>query len=381
MRVIAAVMVVTWHCFILLFYSEAAVTNTYLRALVTLLTLGHQAVVIFFVLSGFWVGGEVIKAFKADRFKWSEYMVRRVVRLWLVLIPVLFLSLLLGTIGSRAYPDAVSYGSKGLLPDAGTYQQTLGLTNFLRNLFFIQPDSKHYFALDLPLWSLSYEFWFYLWFPAMLAVVYAIKKRSSVFVVALNVVVLAAIVAFPVKYGRHEIIYFFPCYLLGALVFSIRSSGKVPAWLRNPKLSLAAMIVATYAARVLTRYGFDHKQFDLTRYSDWALSFFAAWLVLATWDKRLPKPLVGISGYARSTFSLYAIHVPLIGLIATALTNVERQTLDVRSVFYYLLLMGASLLAGYLLSQGTERWTVPVRKRVSAILRIGRPSTAGAHRA
>lgn len=47
---------------------------------------GHQAVVIFFVLSGALVGGSVLRSVSNGTWSWSDYLIRRLSRLYIVLI-------------------------------------------------------------------------------------------------------------------------------------------------------------------------------------------------------------------------------------------------------------------------------------------------------
>jgi peptidoglycan/LPS O-acetylase OafA/YrhL len=48
---------------------------------------GHQAVMAFFVLSGFLVGGTVVSRTEAGQWSWSDYAITRMTRLWIVLLP------------------------------------------------------------------------------------------------------------------------------------------------------------------------------------------------------------------------------------------------------------------------------------------------------
>src|SRR5690349_4486256 len=56
---------------------------------------GHHAVVVFFVLSGFLIGSKVVRDIGEDRFDTRRYLIARVSRIHLVLIPALFLTLTL----------------------------------------------------------------------------------------------------------------------------------------------------------------------------------------------------------------------------------------------------------------------------------------------
>ncbi len=66
--------------------------------------LGHKAVMVFFVMSGFLVGGSVISAHQKGSWSWSSYALRRMTRLWLVLIPALLLTLCWETLGRQISP-------------------------------------------------------------------------------------------------------------------------------------------------------------------------------------------------------------------------------------------------------------------------------------
>lgn len=68
--------------------------------------LGHQAVMVFFVFSGYFVGGSVLGALQAGLFCWITYAAARLSRLRVVLVPSLGVTLLLDAIGTRWCPEA-----------------------------------------------------------------------------------------------------------------------------------------------------------------------------------------------------------------------------------------------------------------------------------
>jgi len=53
--------------------------------------LGIEAVVIFFVISGFFVGSAALIQINKQSFKLSQYLVKRLTRLYVVLIPALLI--------------------------------------------------------------------------------------------------------------------------------------------------------------------------------------------------------------------------------------------------------------------------------------------------
>ena len=150
------------------------------------LTLGHEAVMVFFVLSGYLVGGSVLKSFAADRWLWSGYLVKRLVRLWIVLVPAVFIGVLIDNIGLNLFSAAGSIysappGQDYVWPDAVRSGSNIWIVT--GNLLFLQGIFIPTAGLNVALWSLSNEFWYYLMFPMLLLVFQrgATKARRNCF--------------------------------------------------------------------------------------------------------------------------------------------------------------------------------------------------------
>ncbi|MBM4316442.1 MAG: acyltransferase [Deltaproteobacteria bacterium] len=127
--------------------------------------LGGESVICFFVLSGFFVGGSILK--KGKGFKFDEYLVLRLNRLWVPLIPNLVLTLIVSLIIDRFYPDVLT-GKYQYLWHTGPSPQSIyshSLVRFLENVFFLQGIVSTEFGVNCVLWSLAYEFWSYMVFP------------------------------------------------------------------------------------------------------------------------------------------------------------------------------------------------------------------------
>ena len=130
--------------------------------------LGHQAVMIFFALSGFLVGGKALSDILRRRFSWSRYLLRRLTRLWIVIVPTLVLTLLFDKIGI-ALTHGVGYdGRYSALYASGVSASSPidhSLLTFLGNLAFLQTIYFPIFGSNYPMWSLANEFWYYIVFP------------------------------------------------------------------------------------------------------------------------------------------------------------------------------------------------------------------------
>ena len=137
------------------------------RALYAITGFGHQAVIVFFVLSGYFIGTSVTDSVGERRWSWRVYLVNRLTRLQLVLLPALVLGAVWDQIGMRI-PQAASFYYGGLYK---YYVPSVALRStvpvFFGNLFFLQSVVSPVFGSNGPLWSLSYEFWYYILFPAL----------------------------------------------------------------------------------------------------------------------------------------------------------------------------------------------------------------------
>lgn len=133
---------------------------------------GRQAVIGFFVMSGFLVGGYVLVRLKTHKPFLRDYLIHRIVRIYMVVIPAIFLTFLFDSIGRKFFP--ANYGGYPIF-DAH-YEPRYILTNLLNLQGVVAP---HY-GSNGPLWSVGYEFWYYISFPLLLApLISSIEKRRA----------------------------------------------------------------------------------------------------------------------------------------------------------------------------------------------------------
>jgi len=133
--------------------------------------LGPQAVIVFFVLSGFFVGGSVLTAHRTGRWTWSAYLINRLSRLWVVLLPALVFTSMMDHAG-LALSNGFGYGGQVHhqihLGPAVEQPLALGSKVFCGNLLFLQTIVVPIYGSNDPLWSLAWEFWYYLLFPLLI---------------------------------------------------------------------------------------------------------------------------------------------------------------------------------------------------------------------
>jgi peptidoglycan/LPS O-acetylase OafA/YrhL len=101
---------------------------------------GNEAVLVFFVLSGLLVGGQIVSRVMNGRFDWANYAIDRVSRIFLPLIPAVLISAALGYLVLGHWP---------------------GPLQMLANAFGLNGVVTETMIENRPLWSLAYEIWFY----------------------------------------------------------------------------------------------------------------------------------------------------------------------------------------------------------------------------
>lgn len=170
LRGIAAIGVCLSHLRDVFFLDYPHVSHhTALMAILYLATgLGHQWVMVFFVLSGYLVGGSVLRAHAARRWKWRTYLFQRLTRLYIVLVPALVLGGLIDVIGLHVFGTHDIYGgAMGNHTITFAVKSHLGFATLLGNYAFLQTILVPTLGSNGPLWSLSNEFWYYIAFPAL----------------------------------------------------------------------------------------------------------------------------------------------------------------------------------------------------------------------
>jgi peptidoglycan/LPS O-acetylase OafA/YrhL len=181
LRGIAAIAVLGFHFRGTFFVDiDSAQAGWLLRLFYFMTELGHQAVMIFFVLSGYLIGASVLRTFQEERWSWQPYLVNRLSRLWTVLIPALVLGALWDRAGMFWFGTAGIYGGK--VANASISAPILPASNaitMLGNAFFLQRVLVPTFGSNGPLWSLTYEFWYYILFPLLLLMVWPGNRKDS----------------------------------------------------------------------------------------------------------------------------------------------------------------------------------------------------------
>ena len=198
------------------------------------------SVMIFFVLSGYLVGGSVIGDVRAERFDLRRYLINRITRLYVVLLPALLLSGLWDFIGLH-WLNVHDFYNDGFAIQEFDHTH-VGATLTWRvafwNLLSCQTIQAPVLGSNLPLWSLANEFWYYLLCPAILL---AWQVRGS----RLQRVMAAFATVFIVWFVGRDILLFGLVWAAGAWAAAWRGSLRFPPLIIAALLAVVVLLDAT----------------------------------------------------------------------------------------------------------------------------------------
>jgi peptidoglycan/LPS O-acetylase OafA/YrhL len=297
-------------------YQELAQHNPLVAAVYLATGLGHQWVIVFFVLSGYLVGGSVLRLVESGRWSWRGYLLARLTRLYIVLLPALVLGGAFDWAGTHlAGTEAVYSGHSGMHALITDVHSTLTLPTLAANSLFLQTIALpgmggrqvSTFGSNGPLWSLSNEFWYYLAFP-LLALLLA-KARSWRVRVACGL----GLVTWGWFVGSGIALLGIP-WLMGVLIVYL---PPFPA--RRPRtrgLAISAALAILGGGLVLAKIWHS-----LT--TDLALGLAVTlliWVTLHCATAPLPARYARVAQRAaRSSYTLYLVHFPLLIFLKASL--------------------------------------------------------------
>jgi len=306
-RGVAALLVLLehWRNIFLVDYPQITYGRSLFAPLYLLCSAGHQAVIIFFVLSGYLISSSIFKMREQGTWSWKSYFTHRLLRLWIVLIPGLFLCALWDGIGLHLPEATKLYHGLSGNHMVGNVRTDYTVRNFIGNFTFLQTIRAHTFGSDGALWSLANEFWYYILFPLGLL---STTRKTHKGVRSLCIIAFIATACFV---GR-GIMQGFPIWLLGT-VLALTSRTK----LSNASRILAGII---YVPLLFWLGRASHLPGLTTDYVLAAVTFCMLWAMLSATAICKPSKLTNFSrAISRFSFTLYVVHTPLLVFIAALL--------------------------------------------------------------
>jgi peptidoglycan/LPS O-acetylase OafA/YrhL len=364
LRGIAAICVLLnhWKDANLIDYSRLGSDSPMLALAYAVLSLGRQWVIVFFVLSGYLVGGSVLNMFKRGTWSWRTYIFTRLTRLFIVLVPALILGAVWDWIGMQLpWSQALYNGTSGLHELTANVHATLKPQVLLGNLAFLQTiplpiirgGAVPIFGSNGPLWSLSNEFWYYVAFPVLVILLW--KKRG----LASRAACAGGLVVWGWFVGLSITCLWIP-WLLGVAVVYLPTTTHQSAWTR--RAILAAAILMFIAGLIIAKL----YPGTLTDIALGVVVSFLVWVLLRCTSGPLSQLYTRIAQRAaRSSYTLYLVHVPLLIFLTAAfhLPRVEpRMHLLLLPLIVLLVILSYAQAVYLLFERNTDtlrRWLKP----------------------
>ena len=314
---------------------------------------GQEAVLMFFVLSGFVIHYRQAKQFaltKTVQLNIFNYWYRRMKRLWPPLICALLITWVADTLGMQVNPGfylGTNRPASILIVD-GIPDDSIQC--FLANVFFLQGPLSKTFGSNSPLWSLSFEFYFYALYPLYLIIYrYLGIQRSFVIVSVLGLVSLGLSEQFGVWPWR--VFVYFVIWCLGALcadLYAQREILRISSW--SGAISIALVLAMIFlGSRVPGRYAV----------LPWGLAFFLLFHYLllplpANPIRRLVQRFfIGLAPSAKFSYTLYLVHFPLATLISAV--YLDQFSVLPSTLHLVVVIAGMCIIIAYGLSWLVER--------------------------
>jgi peptidoglycan/LPS O-acetylase OafA/YrhL len=325
LRIIAALTVLIYHAYDQWFPSSLNTISLSGNA-------AHTAVIVFFVLSGYLISHATARTKDI-----STYAEARLSRLCSVVIPALLITLIAQIVVQKIDPVLGNNYTRGaLLP------RYLISMSFLNEIWFFSAAPP----INSPLWSLSYEFWYYVIFGLWIY----IRKDIWGFLLLLG----ACLIAGP------KILIMMPIWLAGSAAYNLKrpSINNKLAWLMVA-IALSFLILSIVYLPVFPyTIGKSPLFFSNQFITDYVLGFIIAvslWILPS--GNNVKGKSIWIERYrivADLTFPLYVLHFPLLVLYrAMFLYHVNNAAQMWNALFAVMIV---SLIMGYFMEQRRPLW-------------------------
>ncbi|WP_339032384.1 acyltransferase [Bradyrhizobium symbiodeficiens] len=353
-RGIAALVVVLGHAKLMLLQDARSLPEITVlqKAFYFWTNLGASAVMVFFVLSGFLVGGSVVRAIYRDAFDWRTYAIARASRLYTVLLPALVIGAAIDLLGTHFFGWASPYHQPHygfMLPESIAGNINPG--TFLGNLFFLQEVAVPTLGSNHPLWSLTNEGWYYVAFPLLALLV--LGRDTGMRKMLLGVALALVLILLPSEVSLLGIVW-----LMGAVVAAL-PRRDLPWWTAVGACALFALCLIAASAGVIKGLAKDCLS--------GAVFAFLIYSSLPHMEGAAGPLLRRISGYLSNvSYTLYLVHMPMLVFVAALIVGEgERFSPTLASCSMVIALLMLSLVYASLIWVGFERNTPAVRKFLS----------------
>ena len=318
----------------------------------SLFKFGHEAVLFFFVLSGFVIHLKYASNFSKTgiyQFQYRSYLLKRIKRIYPPFIFALLLTGILDSLG--AYDNLPIYS--GTTPYANLNENHGHLVHdfgtLMGNIFFLYKVYCPIFGSNGPAWSLKFEWWFYMVYPALLLV----SKRRMMLSTAI-VLGLFVLAILPFKWPENlaqDVCTMLLSWWFGVLLADVYS-GRFRIQLRKLSWLMVSVVFLPMTA------GWPEAIYwtNIAIFFTGMLAFLLS--SAETWYTRFLGKLKPLGDFS---YTLYIIHYPILVFLSGWLMYLGDGSLPKHSLFI-LPAISVPIILSYLVHFFTE---VPFMRRKS----------------
>ena len=295
------------------------------------------------------------------RWSWCRYLINRGSRLYIVLIPALLLGLILDHIGMALHSSGIYAGRFRNPVVTFSVAHRSNWSTLVGNALFLQDIFVDPLGSNGALWSLSYEFWYYIVFPflafAILSKNQAIRWLSASAAGVILLFVGKTISLYFIIWLTGAAINMFPPYpksieLFAAIVMAVFFSLTL----------IASRLPGFLISQPVPRFRVGH-----TFITDFVLGLATATLIHAIVGKS--REIASDSLYhriatalARFSYTLYLVHLPLLVLINSCIGQVHPWQPTARTVVSGVFIGATALIYSGTVAYFTEHRTDDLRR-------------------
>ncbi|MBP1990357.1 acyltransferase family protein [Paenibacillus eucommiae] len=307
LRGIAAMTVLLAHLFVIT--PSLYLINKFMNTPLHMFWGGHEAVILFFILSGFVLS---LPYYNQNALNYKDYLIRRVCRIYIPYISCIILSVILLSFFSRVSIYEMTNVFEG------TWENSVSSKLLISHFLFLGDFNS--LSYNPVVWSLVHEMRISIVFPFVMYFVVKLSWKKNIFF-ALS----CTVIFFLLWYLSLNILNYNPTYLISIHYIGLFILGALLAKHRQyisdlyDRLSviiklfilLIGILAYTYTWWFLPNHGRLH----LTIINDWFIaiggSIFIIYSIKSTIFKKilLLKPIHFIG---KTSYSLYLFHMPLI---------------------------------------------------------------------
>lgn len=327
--------------------------------------LGHEAVMLFFVISGFLVGGRSLTRFRSKGFDLRHYAVHRFARIYTVFVPTLILLGLLDLAGTHIFAGTGLYTEQLHISSIGHPAiDALGPNDFLGNAAMLQTVVVPALGTNGPLWSLANEWWYYCIFAAAMTMAAAASWAGKA--------AAAAILTGLLLFLPHKMILWGAIWLLGAGVALYAAAGF---WRPPAMVSIMVALPLLILSRFCHAIGAG-RSLGGSFLIDLGVAFGYSLVLLSMHrDGRRNRLAKLHARLASFSYTLYLIHFPLmvfsVAFLATAFGITPLAQPSVKGLALWCAVVAFLLISAWGFARLFEARTDAVRLGLTRMLGTG----------